>query len=82
MVCSNCLRSLVVQAGTFTKKVKFNNIGRSLRTIPSRCISYSWNREFKANIRMMFDTGRVAAVVDMLPEKDDDGGFASGGWKR
>ncbi|KAI4307133.1 hypothetical protein L6164_030352 [Bauhinia variegata] len=33
---------------------------------------------------MMVDTGamsRAGPIVDRLPEKDDDGGFASGGWK-
>lgn len=36
---------------------------------------------------MMVETGASAnakggPVVDVLPEKDDDGGYASGGWKR
>lgn len=33
---------------------------------------------------MMVDCGTTAKgpTVDVLPEKDDDGGYASGGWKR
>lgn len=37
---------------------------------------------------MMVDTAGASATTkgrpigDVLPEKDDDGGYASGGWKR
>lgn len=37
------------------------------------------------NLNMMVDSGSTAKrgpVVDVLPEKDDDGGYVSGGWKR
>lgn len=27
-------------------------------------------------------TGKQIPIIDVLPEKDDDGGYASGGWKR
>ncbi|KAK4403658.1 putative protein phosphatase 2C 76 [Sesamum angolense] len=32
---------------------------------------------------MMVDSGTAAkgSMIDLLPEKDDDGGYASGGWK-
>ena len=84
MVCSSCVRSLVVQAGTFAKRVKINSIGRSLQAVPS--ISYSPSREFKTITVMMVDTGsvsrRAGPLVDMVSEKDEDGRFASGGWKR
>ncbi|KAF7830679.1 putative protein phosphatase 2C 76 [Senna tora] len=82
MVYSSCIRSLVVEVGTFTNKVQLHSIVRSLHKVPS--ITYSWNRGFKTSIGMMVDTGamsRAGPIVDMLPEKDDDGGFASGGWK-
>lgn len=83
MVYSSCIKSLVVQVGNITNKVQFHNIVRSLHKVPS--ITYSWNRGFKTSIGMMVDTGamsRAGPIGDMLPEKDDGGGFASGGWKR
>ncbi|KAK4277533.1 hypothetical protein QN277_015520 [Acacia crassicarpa] len=82
MVYSSCIRSLVVQVGSFTNKVQFYNSVRSLHKVPS--ITYSWNRGFKTSIGMMVNTGAMSnagPIVDMLPEKDDDGGFASGGCK-
>ena len=83
MVCSSCVRSLVVQAGTFAKRVRINNTRKSLLAVPS--ISYSPIRQFKTFTVMMVDTGSVSrsagSLVDMMPEKDDDGRFASGGWK-
>ncbi|KAE9621440.1 putative protein-serine/threonine phosphatase [Lupinus albus] len=85
MVCSSCVRSLVIQAGTFAKRVKINSIGgRSLQQV-SR-ISYWSNREFKKIIGMMVDTGSMSSrdgplLDNTITEKDDDGQFASGGWK-
>ncbi|TKY55991.1 phosphatase 2C 76 [Spatholobus suberectus] len=82
MVCSSCVRSLVVQAGIFANRVKINGIGRSLQAV--RSFSYWPIREYKTIIGMMVDTGsmsRAGPLVDMMPEKDDDGRFASGGWK-
>ncbi|XP_020226408.1 probable protein phosphatase 2C 76 [Cajanus cajan] len=82
MVCSSCVRSLFVQAGIFANRVKINGIGRSLRA--ARGFSYWPIREYKTSIGMMVDTGsmsRAGPLVDMMPEKDDDGRFASGGWK-
>ncbi|KAF8364768.1 hypothetical protein HHK36_033254 [Tetracentron sinense] len=41
--------------------------------------------KFKAIVTMMIDTASNAkrgAVVDVLPEKEEDGGYSSGGWKR
>ena len=83
MVCGSCVRSLVVQAGTFANRVKINGFGRSLRVV--RGFSYWPIREYKTFPGMMVDTGsmsRAGPLVDMMPEKDDDGRFASGGWKR
>ncbi|KAL4276492.1 hypothetical protein AHAS_Ahas20G0212600 [Arachis hypogaea] len=55
---------------------------RSLQPVPS--ISYSPTRQFKTFTVMMVDMGSVSrstdSLVDMMPEKDDDGQFASGGW--
>ncbi|KAJ7965378.1 Protein phosphatase 2C [Quillaja saponaria] len=83
MVCCNCIRGLIIQAGTLTRRgVQLSDISRSLHTVSS--LTYSWKREFKTSIKMMFDTGETAKggpVIDVLPEKDDDGKCASGGWK-
>ncbi|OIW17068.1 hypothetical protein TanjilG_15651 [Lupinus angustifolius] len=85
MLCSSCIRSLVVQAGTYAKRLETNSIGgRSLQQV-SR-ISYWRNREFKKIIGMMVDTGSMSSrdgplVDNMMAEKYDEGRFASGGWK-
>ena len=82
MVCRSCVRSLVVQAGTFANRVRINGFGRSLQAVQS--FSHWPIREYKTTTRMMVDTGsmsRAGPLVDTMPEKDDDGRFASGGWK-
>ncbi|KAL5148751.1 putative protein phosphatase 2C 76 [Glycine soja] len=82
MVCSSCVRSLVVQAGTFVNRVRINEFGRSLLAVQS--FSHWPIREYKTITGMMVDTGSMSSagpLVDMMPEKDDDGRFASGGWK-
>ncbi|XP_057463649.1 probable protein phosphatase 2C 76 isoform X2 [Actinidia eriantha] len=81
-----CLRSVILQAchiGRFTKgRAQFSNLGRSLNAIWGQ---RSWSRfRFRKTVKMMVDTGATAnqgPVVDILLEKDDDGGYASGGWK-
>ncbi|XP_052736075.1 probable protein phosphatase 2C 76 isoform X2 [Vigna angularis] len=81
MVCGSCVRSfLVVQAGTFANRVRINGFGRSLRLVSG----FSSISEYKTITGMMIHTGsmsRAGPLVDMMPEKDDDGRFASGGWK-
>lgn len=86
MVCTSCLRSVIVKAGHIGKfakeRVQLINIRRSLTA--SLGLSFSWNREFRTSVRMMVDTGattKQGTIVDVLLEKDDDGGYASGGWK-
>ena len=87
MVKSYCLRSVILQAchiGSFTKRrAQFRNLGRSLNAIWGQ---RSWSSyRFRKTVEMMVDTGATAnrgPVFDILPEKDDDGGYASGGWKR
>lgn len=87
MVCTSCIRSVIVQAGhlgTFTKRrVQLSNTGKSLHA--GLGFKYWWNREFRTSLRMMVDTsatGKRGPIIDVLPEKEDDGGYASGGWKR
>lgn len=85
MVCGRCMSSIIVRAGIFRKRVILNCVGKGFGTVPLiGCFS---NRVFRKYIGMMVDTGsmsRAGTVVDMAPQKDDDGargGFASGGWK-
>lgn len=87
MLCKSCIRSVIFQArhiGTFTtRRVKLGNTGRNLHA--GFGFTNWWNREFKTSLRMMVDTsmtGKRGPIIDVLPEKDEDGGYASGGWKR
>ncbi|XP_059448105.1 probable protein phosphatase 2C 76 isoform X1 [Corylus avellana] len=79
-------RSVTVQVGhigVFSKsKVWLGDIQRSLHA--GLGLKYLWNREFRTSLRMMVDTNATekgVPIVDVLPEKDEDGGFASGGCK-
>ena len=48
-------------------------------------LNYLWNRQFSTSLRMMVDasaTEERRPIIDVLHEKDEDGGFATGGWKR
>ncbi|XP_061953840.1 probable protein phosphatase 2C 76 isoform X2 [Populus nigra] len=85
MLCNSCIRSVIVQAGIFRKtRLQLGNIERSLNA--SRSINYKWNRQvfLKSSISMMVDsdsTDTRGPTVDLLKEKQDDGGFVSGWWK-
>ncbi|KAL7183640.1 hypothetical protein ACSBR2_025932 [Camellia fascicularis] len=86
MVCNSSLRSVILQAGyigRFAKgRVQLCNFGRDLNA--SSSLTYSLNRKFTKTVEMMVDTGATAnraPIVNMLPEKHDDGGYTSGGWK-
>jgi len=86
MFCGSCLRSVILQGGyigRFTKgRVLLSNLGRSLSATWGQT---DWtSRKFTKTVEMMVDTGATAnrgPIVDVLPERDDDGGYASGGWK-
>lgn len=78
---------MIVQAGhigTFTtRRVQLSSTGRSSHARLG--FTNWWNREFKTSLRMMVDTsvtGKRGPIIDVLTEKDEDGGYASGGWKR
>ena len=85
MVLCGCVRSAIVRAGIFAKTgVLTSNIGRRLYVDCSR-FSYTRNIEFCTRGRMMVDsasTTKGRPILDMLPEKDHDDGYVSGGWKR
>lgn len=78
-------RSVIVQVGhigVFSKS-KLGDIHRSFHA--GLGLNYFWNRQYRTSLRMMVDTSATekgVPIVDVLPEKDEDGGFASGGWKR
>lgn len=77
---------MIVRAGNFCKRrVGLGRIERGLNA--SHRVNYKRNRQFFAtsSISMMVDSGSMAkggTTVDLLPEKEDDGGYVSGGWKR
>ncbi|RXH95194.1 hypothetical protein DVH24_024878 [Malus domestica] len=82
MLCKSYIRSVIVQAGnivTSTKaRVHFNNTDRIC------VLANSWNRAFRSSLRMMVDTGATdeqGSVFDVLPDKDEDGEYTSGGCK-
>ncbi|XP_022890328.1 probable protein phosphatase 2C 76 isoform X1 [Olea europaea var. sylvestris] len=73
MLCNSFLRSVSLRAGY---------IWRGLNA--PQCLTYLL--DFKSTItrKMMVDSGANAKggpVIDILSEKDEDGGYASGGWK-
>ncbi|XP_021592072.1 probable protein phosphatase 2C 76 isoform X2 [Manihot esculenta] len=82
MICNTCIRSVVARVGILSKTrsqlINIRNLNAGLH------LSYTLKPEFSMNLNMMVDSGSTAKrgpVVDVLPEKDDDGGYVSGGWK-
>ncbi|KAE8650646.1 probable protein phosphatase 2C 76 [Cucumis sativus] len=85
MVCSYNIRNVIAQAGhigIINRRVQISNIWRSL---PSNLgFVHTWKREYRTSLMMMVDTGASenrGPIVDKHPEKDEDGGYTSGGWK-
>ncbi|KAL3521622.1 hypothetical protein ACH5RR_019771 [Cinchona calisaya] len=88
MLCNIWLRYVVVRArriGSYSEgRLLSNSGGRSLNLNAGRSFSYLKECKFTAIRKMMVDTSSTAKgepIGDVLPEKDDDGGYASGGWK-
>ncbi|MCD9640447.1 hypothetical protein HAX54_025752 [Datura stramonium] len=85
MLCNSCVRFVFVQAAhidAYIEQRQLVKLGKSLNA--TRGLSYSWNSLYTARRRMMVDTGATAKggpIVDPSQEKDDSGGYASGGWK-
>ncbi|WCJ36811.1 Protein phosphatase 2C family protein [Euphorbia peplus] len=86
MICNTCIRSVIAQGGiSFRTRSQISNIRRSLHA--SLHLNYKSNfGSFKSsmNVSMMMDSGSSAkqgAVVDVLSEKEEEGGYFSGGWK-
>ncbi|KAI7733985.1 hypothetical protein M8C21_032566 [Ambrosia artemisiifolia] len=87
MVCSSYLKTVILQAGKYIQKVtrglgQFTNLRRSPKTISA--VRFSSDRIFPSFRKMMVDTGASTnrgMSASNSPEKVDDGGYASGGWK-
>ncbi|GLU24387.1 hypothetical protein SLE2022_403270 [Rubroshorea leprosula] len=86
MVCNSYIRSVIVQTGQigiFTpKRVHLRNTQRFLHI--GTGLTSKWNCEFPTSVRMMVDSGAAAKqgpAIDVLPQKDDNAGYVSGGWK-
>lgn len=79
-------RNVIVQAGhigIFSKgRVQLSDIQRSLHAALG--LKNFWNRDFRKSSRMMVDASapEKGGPIVVLPERDEDGRFASGGWKR
>ncbi|XP_004308002.1 PREDICTED: probable protein phosphatase 2C 76 [Fragaria vesca subsp. vesca] len=79
MICKSGIRNLIVQAG---RVVGCRRTGAYLNSIGRVCMQASLgNRGFKTSLRMMVDSSKQGSIVDVLSEKDEEGGYISGGWK-
>ncbi|KAF8042883.1 hypothetical protein BT93_A1265 [Corymbia citriodora subsp. variegata] len=86
MVCTSCIRSVIVQAGQIGISTRGGLPSRSfVRAVHSGlALNRPWNCKSRTSTKMMVDTGAMEnrePVVDMMVDKEDDGGIASGGWK-
>lgn len=69
-----------------TKRRQVATVGRNLNA--ALRLNYLEDCKFSLKGKMMVDTVGASAttkgghISDVLLEKDDDGGYASGGWKR
>ncbi|XAR52236.1 Phosphoprotein phosphatase [Bertholletia excelsa] len=86
MICYSSLRSVTLQATHIGRRaegrVRFCNLKKTLDATWGR--TYSSIYKTSEVVKMMVDTSASAGtgpIVDMLPAKDDDGGYTSGGWK-
>ncbi|KAK3026462.1 hypothetical protein RJ639_041872 [Escallonia herrerae] len=86
MLCNSRLRSVFLQAGHFGILAERRSAVKRYQGIfewNSKAKGL-WNRKFTKTRKMMVDTGATASrgpIIDILLEKDDGGGYASGGWK-
>ncbi|KAK1392253.1 Protein-serine/threonine phosphatase [Heracleum sosnowskyi] len=86
MVCHSCIRSVLLQIGhigrTTRARAQLSFITKSLITAKSP--RYLWNCSFTPIRKMMVDTGAASgkgSASNLLPEKDDDFSYPSGGLK-
>ncbi|KAH9606481.1 hypothetical protein KSS87_016425 [Heliosperma pusillum] len=89
MLCGTFVRIIISQVESFGVLARGNSwIGSANRVLPEYWgSSYPWNfevRRFRATVKMMVDTGTTESrggIFNTLPEKEDDGGYISGGCK-
>ncbi|XP_059304649.1 probable protein phosphatase 2C 76 isoform X1 [Lycium ferocissimum] len=85
MLCNSCVKFVVYRVARIDRNIEqrqFIKLVKSLNATGN--VSYCWNSLYTARRTMMVDTGASAKggpVVDVSLEKDDSGGYASGGWK-
>lgn len=86
MLCNRFLRFVSLQPGYITRYTELRQLSYIQRGLYApQCSTYLWDCKSKIARKMMVDSGATAKggpVTDILPEKDDDGIYASGGWKR
>lgn len=93
MVCSSLIRSVIVQAGYIgvlaQGRHRFSHINKTLSVgFGFRISEIGFRRTravgFRTSGKMMVDTSaeKRVSLVDMPPEKVDDGGYIGGGWKK
>ncbi|KAL2556191.1 putative protein phosphatase 2C 76 [Forsythia ovata] len=85
MLCNSFLRSVSLRAGNIARYTELRHLSYIWRGLNApQCLTYLWDCKSTITRKMMVDSGATAKggpVIDILPEKDDDGGYASGGWK-
>lgn len=85
MLCNSVLRSANLWAGHIGRHAEVTLLRYICRgSNNTGCLTSLWNCKLGRTRSVMLDCGTTAKgpTVDVLPEKDDDGGYASGGWKR
>lgn len=95
MVCSSFIRSFILQAGGHIGVLaqgrhQFNHIRKTFSVgFGFRTSVIGFRRTcgvgFRTSAKMMADTSageKRISLVDMPPEKVDDGGYIGGGWKK
>ncbi|CAA0830869.1 Probable protein phosphatase 2C 76 [Striga hermonthica] len=84
MLCNSFLRSIYLwtgYTGRYTNVRYFSYISRDLNA--TRSLNSLWGCKLGQTRKMMVDSDASAegSMFDILPEKHDYGGYASGGWK-
>ncbi|KAL2540239.1 putative protein phosphatase 2C 76 [Abeliophyllum distichum] len=84
MLCNSFLRSVSLRAGNIVRYTELRQLSYIRGLNAPQCLTYLWDCKSTIKRKMMVDSGATAKggpVIDIIPEKDDDGGYASGGWK-
>lgn len=84
MITSSCVRNVVRQAG-YIGKQRALGINTWAISHAYRGATVAQSRKFRTFLKMMVDMGETAKrspIIDVLPGKDEDNGYSSGGWKR